>query len=509
MKKIDKKISCKVDEPPSQPPPASPFDTHEEPSKPPPEETPTSHPESTSLPPPVPPPNHSPPPTPPPPPPPPPPPIPRTKSVMPPPPPLTPPPLTPPPLPPPPLPPVFIETELNNKDHEFVTQTVVTHKIQPGQQPTPPGKNTVNENDDSLTVTSSSTPGAPHTTPGASSIFETQDSGSSISSMKFENEEQYSIFDWFIRKDVKDEKKNQVKNEENIIKNEENMIENDENNFKIKNKEDELLSDEYNVNENIYKNNENIYENIDENIDDIDNECIIISIYSHQQKIGFSWWNSYIDTYINIFQIYEKNQDIGKYLYILKNQFINNKNILIIMPSSISSTLIQIAKENVGSCNCRTHISKSNDFSYELALRQIGLLRLSKNKNDGTKLFIGSHIDIEQTEMIRAVGGLLSYLNKNRPNIELEDPSEPLPIRQINYQSLDTILLLDPTTYTALQIFDHKNRQKGLSLLGIFQIFVTSTVGRATLCDWMHHPTRDTKIIQNRHSSNILYLSQR
>eukprot|EP00794_Sanderia_malayensis_P008159 gene8159-9032_t len=163
-------------------------------------------------------------------------------------------------------------------------------------------------------------------------------------------------------------------------------------------------------------------------------------------------------------------------------------------------------------------------FGYEICKRRIlnlnGLPGLSDESTDDERnIFIGSLLSFDNTNMVRATGALLKYLDKNRVGVELEDPGTNVPILALKSFSLSSVMKIDDSTYGALQIFGKEahpsvyksggsGAKEGLSLFGMMN-YTKSSPGSKLLNQWFLHPLTSIDEIRRRHDSISFFLNAR
>lgn len=167
-------------------------------------------------------------------------------------------------------------------------------------------------------------------------------------------------------------------------------------------------------------------------------------------------------------------------------------------------------------------------FTYEQAKERIfGIETLANmpktlNMTSGEKIiFYSCLFDFEAKCMIRCVGALLEYLNKNRINLEFGINTYETAVLAVRPYSLDKMLFLDANTYKSLQIFsdvdyhcakkltysdaEHfrttlsdKQNTAGRSLYAYFVSKLSTKIGVSKLRSYMLKPTRDATVLGER-----------
>ncbi|GAB1600156.1 mutS protein homolog 5 [Argonauta hians] len=164
----------------------------------------------------------------------------------------------------------------------------------------------------------------------------------------------------------------------------------------------------------------------------------------------------------------------------------------------------------------------SIDFSLEICkqrLMSLNVATIPKHFLDTEKaLYLSSLIPFDNGCMVRAAGGLVKYLEKNRIGIELEDINVRVPFVNIQVFSLKDQVIIDTTALSALQIFQvethpsvYKSGQsctkEGFSLFGILNR-CKSQLGSKLLRRWFLSPTKNVEILQQRHCAVGYFVSK-
>lgn len=168
-------------------------------------------------------------------------------------------------------------------------------------------------------------------------------------------------------------------------------------------------------------------------------------------------------------------------------------------------------------------ILPSHVFSYELCKRKIfsinGLPKLSDEASDEERaIYFSSLLELNNTSMVSATGGLLKYLHQARPGLELEEPGTHVPILLIKPFSLKDLMTIDVSTYSALQIFQKESHpsvyksgavgKEGLSLFGIMN-HTRSSHGSFLLRQWFLQPTTNKQTLLQRLDAISFFTSPR
>ncbi|EGC33574.1 hypothetical protein DICPUDRAFT_88710 [Dictyostelium purpureum] len=246
---------------------------------------------------------------------------------------------------------------------------------------------------------------------------------------------------------------------------------------------------------------------------------IILSVFYQDLKIGIAYYNR-LESNIYLCQSWE--DDNFSCLHLIKQQ--TNPKVIII-PSRMPQRFVDSIQRNsncFGPENINSDEEKKNelvtdfyfarfsDFTYESSKNRLLNIKLStcNSNNSLVKLkFLQNIIDFDNIEMIRAIGGLLSYLSKHVLLDEF-DSLENLLINEICPIPLDQYLLLENNDLYSLQIFSNKNHpsfyskgnsKEGLSLFALFDKTKTS-MGKKLLKTWFMRPSRNRNIIEERQS---------
>ncbi|XP_069491251.1 mutS protein homolog 5 isoform X1 [Ambystoma mexicanum] len=122
-------------------------------------------------------------------------------------------------------------------------------------------------------------------------------------------------------------------------------------------------------------------------------------------------------------------------------------------------------------------------------------------------LYLSSVIPFDSPTMVRALGGLLKFLERRRIGVELEDLTVGVPILAFKKFSLTHIVNMDKDTYCVLQIFKTEvhpsvyklasGLKEGFSLYGIMNR-CRSRWGEKLMRLWFMRPTRNLKELNTR-----------
>ncbi|XP_038048492.1 mutS protein homolog 5-like isoform X2 [Patiria miniata] len=163
----------------------------------------------------------------------------------------------------------------------------------------------------------------------------------------------------------------------------------------------------------------------------------------------------------------------------------------------------------------------SLDYTLEVCKRRILAMSLPSIPEHFTEedrtIFFSSLIPFDCLCMVRAVGGLLKYLEKRRVGVELEGYNVRVPVLSIRMFSLEHIVSVDENTYSALQIFQKERHpsayksagsgaKEGLSLFGILNK-TKSVVGSKLMRVWFMRPSCDLALLTQRQNAIAFFLA--
>ncbi|XP_064408089.1 mutS protein homolog 5 [Latimeria chalumnae] len=122
-------------------------------------------------------------------------------------------------------------------------------------------------------------------------------------------------------------------------------------------------------------------------------------------------------------------------------------------------------------------------------------------------LYLSSVIPFDSPTMVRALGGLLKFLDRRRVGVELEESTIRVPILAFKKFILNDIVSIDNDTYCVLQIFRTEAHpsvyklatglKEGLSLYGIMNR-CKSKWGEKLMRLWFMRPTRNLEELSKR-----------
>jgi DNA mismatch repair protein MSH5 len=159
----------------------------------------------------------------------------------------------------------------------------------------------------------------------------------------------------------------------------------------------------------------------------------------------------------------------------------------------------------------RFHMVPSQYFSYEACMKRILELKLpnlASMAHNERVVYLKTLLNFDSVMMIRSLGALLKYLDRNRIHVELEEQAVSTSIKKIRPITVDNILHVDENSLNALQVFhsiSHPSvykidaNREGFSLFGMFANKLRTKYGIAKLRSWLLKPTRDLDTIKQRH----------
>ncbi|GAU98159.1 hypothetical protein RvY_09339 [Ramazzottius varieornatus] len=164
----------------------------------------------------------------------------------------------------------------------------------------------------------------------------------------------------------------------------------------------------------------------------------------------------------------------------------------------------------------RISLLPGKDFALGPAKQRIARLRLPCMPEDiaSTEIhsFLSTFIDFQRFCMVRALGGLLVYLDKH-PGSERAGPSSVLAVRMF---SMEGDVVIDQNSMHALRVF-HTNShpsafkagkasKEGVSLYALFNR-CRSTIGARMLRLWFSRPTQNPSILRSRHQAIRFFMN--
>ncbi|XP_013398574.1 mutS protein homolog 5 [Lingula anatina] len=166
----------------------------------------------------------------------------------------------------------------------------------------------------------------------------------------------------------------------------------------------------------------------------------------------------------------------------------------------------------------------SADFTLEVCKRRlltVNLPGIPDHFDESQKtLYLSSLVPMDCTNMVRATGALLKYLEKCRVGVELEGADVRVPVLALKTFSLDDMMIIDDNTYCALQIFQKElhpsvyksgswnSAKEGLSLFGIVNK-CKSRIGSMMLRLWFLRPLKDINTLRQRQDAVAFFFNPR
>ncbi|KAK0404987.1 hypothetical protein QR680_017741 [Steinernema hermaphroditum] len=169
----------------------------------------------------------------------------------------------------------------------------------------------------------------------------------------------------------------------------------------------------------------------------------------------------------------------------------------------------------------KLHLLPKTEFRYEDAQKRVQLLFLNESSSAvENKLITSFRVDMNYINMVRAFGALLKYMDRNRIGVEYEHVDVKTPISSIKVFTIEGMLDIDTTTFTALQIFQSdyhpsvgklafsfkSSMKEGVSLFRICNR-CRSVPGKKLLRRWFERPTTNRTVLTSRQQA-ISYFIQ-
>ncbi|XP_071799824.1 mutS protein homolog 5-like isoform X1 [Asterias amurensis] len=163
----------------------------------------------------------------------------------------------------------------------------------------------------------------------------------------------------------------------------------------------------------------------------------------------------------------------------------------------------------------------SIDYTLEVCKRRILAMNLPSVPDHFTEaertIFFSSLVPFDSICMVRALGGLLKYLERRRVGVELEASGIRVPILSLKMFSLDSIMSIDDNTYMALQIFQKERHpsayksggsgaKEGLSLFGILNK-TKSVIGSKQMRVWFMRPSCNIATLRQRQDAISFFMA--
>uniref|UniRef100_A0A0M3IJ25 MUTSd domain-containing protein n=1 Tax=Ascaris lumbricoides TaxID=6252 RepID=A0A0M3IJ25_ASCLU len=167
-------------------------------------------------------------------------------------------------------------------------------------------------------------------------------------------------------------------------------------------------------------------------------------------------------------------------------------------------------EDDLGFRLCALHLMPEVAYDFDGAKRRIAALFESIALNgEQNSLKLAFRIDITSTCMVRAFGALLKYLDAVRLGVEFEDYNVKTPIIRIKTFTIEHMLEMHETTFSALCIFQKQahpsastasTSQSGREGISLFRMCnrCCSRPGKVLLRRWFERPTMDCDVLKNR-----------
>ncbi|CAH0476482.1 unnamed protein product [Peronospora belbahrii] len=266
-------------------------------------------------------------------------------------------------------------------------------------------------------------------------------------------------------------------------------------------------------------------EDVLSNVSDVeaeDEELVIMSILFDRGELGVAIYNA-LDTSLKTLQIQiDDSRDLEEILERLHTQF-EVTRVLVSSRNASTNGMLRMVKKIDEKLQTKTGISvrKHSDFSYLKGTQAIGHVQIGDTRNkirksqprstsrNETYTFLQSFFDFESTQLIRATGALLLYLNTEKTGNQLDDV-ESVFFSTVEQVALEGFMYIDKTTLQSLQIFNHEahpslikgsgRAKEGFSLFGLLNRTMTKS-GGCMLRRWMLTPLVSSVQIAERHNS--------
>ena len=229
---------------------------------------------------------------------------------------------------------------------------------------------------------------------------------------------------------------------------------------------------------------------IDVDINDEETNETYLSIILANSHLGASYYDSNRQTIFHLDDIQESNK-----FEIISLLILDLKPLCVIVSAKTDEVLIKFLKENID--ENRILLVANNDYNYEYGKKRImqlklnHILKLNLTDDSDKYIYFSSFLNFESHLLIRSIGALLKYLDKNRIGVQLEEMAIQTPIVAFKSIKLDDVLLIDQNSLNALQVFHSvshpsaykQNSKEGLSLFNIYfkqiQYFLSDLIYRA------------------------------
>ena len=239
--------------------------------------------------------------------------------------------------------------------------------------------------------------------------------------------------------------------------------------------------------------------------------CNYLAIVYDNRTLGAACFDLVTTKLYTLFVPCEGESQMEHVLERLKYQF---DPCLILVPSicALKHNLLDRLKQPqvMNADEYRVRVLKNAHFNYQKCCHDIesviinGCERpLLHSKRDLYKYLTG-FIDFDQTQTVRAIGGLLKHLKSEKVINQLD---YSIHLNTIESIALDGYMYLDPMAFQSLHIFNRESHpsatgraKEGFSLYSLLQRTV-SKPGTKLLRQWMLHPLVDLSKIRQRHAA--------
>ncbi|KAK3803875.1 hypothetical protein RRG08_029467 [Elysia crispata] len=269
----------------------------------------------------------------------------------------------------------------------------------------------------------------------------------------------------------------------------------------------------------------------EDSVDDLIFSEVYLSLVWHRGQLGLAYYD------LSSFQIHVMSDTLETDDFVLTKQVLREIQPRVIIMSSIqdgrlvsyikkfSSDTSSICSQSSGSKfePFKLEYLANSEFSYEVSKRRILAMKLPSIPDhlseEERKMYFASVIPMGQINMVRAIGGLHKYLERNRVGVELEDSLTSVPILGFRTFALENYIQIDTMTYMALNIFDTEvhpsvykfggsSGKEGLSLFGILNR-CKSSIGARMLRQWFLRPVKNAALLGQRHNAVSFFVTPR
>ncbi|RUS88484.1 hypothetical protein EGW08_003742, partial [Elysia chlorotica] len=267
----------------------------------------------------------------------------------------------------------------------------------------------------------------------------------------------------------------------------------------------------------------------EDSADNLFSSEVYLSLMWHRGQLGVAYYD------LSSFQIQVMGDTLETDDFVLIKQILREIQPCVIILSSIQdgrliSYLKKFGLETSSVCS-QSSGSKSesfkleflanSEFNYDVSKRRILAMKLPSIPDhlseEERKMYLSSVLSMDQVNMVRAIGGLHKYLEKNRVGVELEDNLTSIPILGFRTFTLENYIQIDTMTYMALNIFDIEvhpsvykcggsSGKEGLSLFGILNR-CKSSIGARKLRQWFLRPVKNAALLRQRHDAISFFVT--